>query len=290
MKLYLFSILMFLFSYQLYSQGTAVAKDSSTQIDTTALRNWIPSGNTGINLSQVSLTNWSQGGENSIIWSVFLNFGLTKEFDKWSLKNKFRFVFGMTKAGDAEFRNNENEIFLETVATYKLSWAIDPYISNSIRTVITDAYDYKTTPSTQIATFFDPAYITQSIGFAYDKVKGLNTRLGIAFQETFANRYTQYTKTPEDSNATFKFETGIESVTSLEVDLATNLHYSSRFRLFGRFDPIDVWDVRFDNTITAKITKYINVNFTALLVHEISQTRRTQIKQGLQIGFAYNLF
>ena len=258
--------------------------------DSAVVNSWKPTAVTGLNVSQVSFTNWSQGGENNITWSIFLNLGLSKDFDNWMLNNNFKLAYGMTKNGEADFRSNENELFLESVLAYKLSWAIDPYMSNTIRTVITDGYNYKTTPETQISTFFDPGYITQAIGFAFDKVKGLNSRLGLAFQETFTNKFLQYTAVGQDSSKNFKFETGIESVTSYECHLADNMKYAGRFRLFGRFDKLDVWDVRFDNTVTAKISKYFNVNFTALIVHEISQTRKTQIKQGLQLGIVYNIF
>lgn len=258
--------------------------------DSTTKRNWTPKGNVGINVSQLYFENWVQGGQESISWSIFLNLELIKDFENWTLKNKMKLAFGMTKAGESEFRNNENELFIETVASYKLAWAVDPFLSNTIRSVLVDSYNYKTTPESKIATFFDPGYITQSIGFAYDKLKGLNTRLGLAFQETFTNRFRQYSAKPNDSSATFKFETGIETVTAYDTDLDTNLHYAGRFRLFGRFDKLDVWDVRFDNTITAKITKYINVNLTVLVIHEISQSKKTQLKEGLQLGFAYNLF
>ena len=268
----------------------AIALLNANAQDSTKANSWKPTAVTGLNVSQVSFTNWSQGGENNITWSIFLNLGLSKDFDKWMLKNNFKLAFGMSKTGESDFRNNENELFLESVLAYKLSWAIDPYFSNTIRTVITDGYNYKTTPETQISTFFDPGYITQAIGFAFDKVKGLNSRLGLAFQETFTNEFNQYTAVASDSTKNFKFETGIESVTSYECNLADNMKYAGRFRLFGRFDKLDVWDVRFDNTITAKISKYFNVNFTALIVHEISQTRKTQIKQGLQLGVVYNIF
>ncbi len=34
---------------------------------------WTPKGVVGINLSQVSFSNWSQGGENTILFSHFLD-------------------------------------------------------------------------------------------------------------------------------------------------------------------------------------------------------------------------
>jgi hypothetical protein len=47
---------------------------------------------------------------------------------------------------------------------------------------------------------------------------------------------------------------------------------------------------RRDNTLTAKVNNYINVNFNFLLIREIGQTRKTQLKEALQLGLTYNLF
>jgi hypothetical protein len=66
--------------------------------------------------------------------------------------------------------------------------------------------------------------------------------------------------------------------------------YYSFLRLFSRFNSLDVWDVRWENLITAKINDYFNVNFNMVLLHEISQTRKTQFKEALQLGFSYSLF
>jgi hypothetical protein len=101
-----------------------------------------------------------------------------------------------------------------------------------------------------------------------------------------------YSDDPEtlDEVEKFKFETGLESVTGAKYNFMENMQYSSFLRLFTRFDMIDVWDVRWDNTITAKVNDYINVNIAVVLIHEISQTRKTQLKEALQIGVVYALF
>lgn len=145
----------------------------------------------------------------------------------------------------------------------------------------------------QIVDFFDPGYLTEAIGFTYDKNKIVTTRLGIALQQTFANKfallYTDDPATPAEIEK-FKLDTGIESVTDVKYEFLPNMTYDSFLRLFTRFNSLDVWDVRWNNIITAKINDYINVNFTVTVVHEISQTRRTQVREALQLGFSYTLF
>jgi hypothetical protein len=259
--------------------------------DTLKTEGWVPSAVTGLNINQVAFSNWSQGGENSLAFTIFGNVGYDYFSSEWKLVNSLKIAYGRTKLGDSDFRTNDNEIYLENVLSYDIGWSIDPYFSNTLRTVVSKGYDYSEEPFVQIADFFDPGYLTQSLGFEYTRDKKFITRLGFAVQETFTNRFTQYSDDPEtDEVETFKLETGIESVTETELTLAQNLLFGSKLRLFTRFDDIDVWDVRWDNLITAKVNDFVNVNLNVLLIYEKSQSLRTQIKEALQLGITYRLY
>lgn len=274
-------LLFFLFSTNLFSQTDSLPKS-----------NWSTSVVTGLNISQIALSNWTQGGDNALAWTFFGKTDVIYSFNPWTLKNNLKLAFGRTKLGSAEFRTNDNEIYLESVLTYDLGWALNPYFSNTVRTVLGAGYNYTQTPAIQTSKFFDPGYITQSLGFIYKKDNLFSSRLGIALQETFANQFAKlYVDDPKtiDKIERFKLETGIESVTEGSYSLAENLLASSKLRLFSRFNSLDVWDVRWDNTITAQINKYINTNLNVLMIYEKSQSLRTQIKEALQLGITYSI-
>ncbi|MGE5363288.1 MAG: DUF3078 domain-containing protein [Bacteroidota bacterium] len=285
MKSFLLSafLLLFIISSLLHTQTTAP--------DSTMFR-WIPKGSAGINVSQVSFNNWTQGGDNSITWSGTGNISLVYKTPGWRSENMLKIAYGRSKIGDDSYRTNENEIYLENIFSYGIGWAIDPFISNTVRSTISRGYDYKKDPAVQTADFFDPGYITQSLGFTYNKLTGFTTRMGLGFQEVVTNRFRQYSDDPDtkDKTEAFKFETGVESVTDGEVTLDDNVLFKSKLRLFTRFNHFDVWDVRWDNTITAQVNKYINVQFNVLTVYEKIQSPRTQLKEGLQLGLIYTLF
>lgn len=253
--------------------------------------NWSISGVAGINISQVAFSNWTQGGENSLSYTLFGNFGLNYAKEAWKLTNSLKLSFGRTKLGKGDFRTNDNELYMESVLSYNVGWIVDPFASNIIKTVITDGFDYGSIPFIQNAAFFDPGYVTQAFGFTYNSNVNFKSRLGLAFQEVFVSEFSKYTDDPTTSEIeTFKFETGIESVTEVKFTIADNLLYQSYLRLFGRFEDIKVWDVRWDNTITAKINSFLNVNLNVLVIYEKIQSPKTQLKEALQIGFTYNLF
>jgi len=254
---------------------------------------WNMSGNVGVNLSQTAFSNWAQGGSNSLAYSIFTNMeGVYFSFP-WKWHNRLNVTYGRTKLQDVGYRTTDNDIYFSNVASRNIGWAVDPNISVTFRSAITKGYNYNVEPVVQIVDFFDPGYLTEAIGFTYDKNKIVTTRLGIALQQTFANKFALlYTDNPATSAEIekFKLDTGIESVTDIKYEFLTNMTYNSFLRLFTRFNSLDVWDVRWNNIITAKINDYINVNFTVTVVHEISQTRRTQVREALQLGFSYTLF
>ncbi|MFA3783265.1 DUF3078 domain-containing protein [Melioribacteraceae bacterium 4301-Me] len=253
---------------------------------------WIPSLTTGINISQIAFSNWAKGGDNSISWTILTNFTLTKHWSSWTLRSNLKAVYGRSKIGSNTYKTTNNDFYWEKVLSYNVGWSVDPYLSNTIRTQISKGYDYKINPNgIQISDFWDPGYVTQSIGFTYDRLKNFKTRLGIAFQETFTKKFKQYSDNPNtaDEIESFKFETGVESASDLQLKLDTNLIWDSKFRLFTRFERLNVWDVLWDNTITAKINSWLNVNFTYTVLYEKSQSTRTQIKEALQLGFTYTI-
>jgi hypothetical protein len=274
------TLLLFIFlTFYVYSQQDSVKLDA-----------WIPTAAVGLNVSQLALSNWTQGGENSITYTFNGTGGLVYKSTGWTFKNNLKFAYGKTKLGGADFRTNDNELYLESVISKNINWPVDPYFSNTVRTPLGVGYTYGTNPPTEIAAFFDPGYLSQSVGFTYQKEKGFDTRLGIAVQETFTRNNTQFSDDPETAKIEkFKAETGIESVTNGEYVFAENLLLKSSLRLFSRFKTMDVWDIRWDNSIIAKINDYLNTSLSYLLIYQKDQSVKTQMKEGLQLGLHYTI-
>lgn len=264
---------------------------TSGQVPDSLKNKWIPSFVIGLGINQIAFTNWVKGGENSVAWTLLGDLHYDYNGNLWTFKNSIKATYGRSKIGSGTYKTTDNDLYIENVAVYDLKWAVSPFLSNSIRSQIASGYDYKVSPAVEIANFFDPGYITQTLGFTYDKYPNIITRLGIGLQEVFTNKFRQYTDDPTtlDNIESFRFETGFESVTDVDYKLAENIAYKSKIRFFTQFKSLDVWDIRFDNIIVAKVTKYISVNFSYLVVYEKAQSPYTQVKEGLQIGVVYNL-
>ena len=260
------------------------------QQDTIILYKWVPKAVAGLNLSQISLSNWTQGGEDALSWTLFSNGSLYYRSELWHFKNDLKIAYGRTKLGSSNYRTNDNELYLESVVSRDIGWIIDPYFSNTVRTALASGFNYETDPAIEIANFFDPGYLTQSLGFTYDKTPGFSTRLGFAVQEIITNKFNFYSDDISTSEIEkIKVETGVESVTTAEYTVMENVLLKSKLRLFSRFESFDVWDVRWDNAVASQVNKYITVSFAFLLIYEEAQIQKTQIKEALQIGIVFTI-
>ncbi len=271
-------------NYPKSSAKNAKLKNDSSRV-------WIPTMVTGLNISQIAFSNWTQRGSNAFTWTVTGKVGLDYKSDGWLLRNRAKAAYGRTKLGGQGYITNDNELFLENVLSYSAGWATDPFFSNTVITTLTKGYNYNSGTPILIADFFDPGYVTQSLGFSYGKLKFVATRLGLATQEVFANKHREYTDNPKtpDKVEAFKLETGFESVSQTKVHVADNILLTSGVRLFTRFENLTVWDVRWDNVIAAKVNSFINVNFNYQLVYQQDQSTTTQMKEGLQLGVVYTV-
>lgn len=260
--------------------------------DEKKVEGWTPSGVVSLNLSQVSLSNWTQGGQNTISWTLIGDFGAKYISGPYTFTTNLKTSFGRTKLGSDEYQTTDNELFWDQVLEYNFGSPIELYMSNTIRTVVANGFDYSGAIPVQISSFWDPGYLIQALGGAYKHIPGLELRLGFGFKETFADKFfAKYTDDPETiEEEKFKLRTGIDFAAVGKWNLKENIQYKTQLNLFGRFKEIDVWDVRWDNTITAKLSEIFNVNLNVLVIFDKDQSHKTQIKEALQIGISYSIF
>jgi opacity protein-like surface antigen len=258
------------------------------QKDTT----WKHTGVASLSATQVAFTDWAQGGENAIAWTVRLEGKSEMTLPLWIWTNNYKFAYGQAKLGDKSIRKTDDQIDLGSVLTYKTGWPVNPYAAATLKTQFTEGYTYDANDNrTAVSTFFDPAYLVQSVGFEYKPSPVIKTRFGAALREVITSTYTSYADDPK-TTAIEKTKTagGVESVTDLELKLDDNLLFTSHLELFDPIDHLDQVIVRSDNMLTAKVSKYIVVSLNLVLVNDVQVTPRTQVKQMLALGINYSIF
>lgn len=246
---------------------------------------------TGVNLTQVSFKDWVQGGENALSYTLWFGATSVQEKEKTHWVNTLKLAFGQSRLGSQGLRKTDDEIYFETLLIYKLGVYINPYAAGTFRTQFASGYKYDDLGTkTAVSKIFDPAYLTQSVGAAYQPIPEVTTRLGVAIREVLTGDFPRYADDPQTLEVEkTKVEGGIESVTDAEWKFAENMKFTSKLALFAPFKTLDEIILRNDNTITAKVNEYVNVSFNVQFIHDVTVTRRTQVKEVLAIGISYTL-
>jgi hypothetical protein len=244
-----------------------------------------------LNLTQASFDNWSGGGENSLAWQFkfFGKFMNEQTTYNWTTTSKIE--YGQTKLGDLESRKSIDEIRLESVYTRKMKLYVNPYLAVTGETQITKGYQYSETSKTAFSDYFDPAYFTESAGIGYSHKNQIKTRLGAALKQTITRNFpAPYADDPDTKNKIekTKVELGAESVSDYTQKLAENMVFTSKLELFSNLKALNEVDVRWDNILTAEISKYVNVNLNFKLFYDRDISVKRQLKQSLALGLTYS--
>jgi hypothetical protein len=241
-----------------------------------------------LNLTEVTFDNWSEGGESTVAWQLTG----ASEFDyrqpRYSWTNSMRLAYGRTKLGNSDSRKSIDEIRLESVLTGRATRWVNPFVSVIALTQFSTGYKYQDSTRTATSAFFDPAYITESLGLAYQPSKWFVTRLGAAAKETFTNHYNIYADNPATPKVEKnKVEGGITSESGLNAKFQNNVLLTSRLDLFSDLKAFRRIDVNWQSTLTVQISKYVNVNLDVRLLYDSNVSPRRQLKQSLAVGLTY---
>lgn len=261
----------------------------STQLADTSV--WKHTMIINANITQISFTDWAQGGENSLAYALFLEGKSTYAVDRIDWVNSYKFGYGQAKLGSQSIRKTDDKIDLESVLTYKMGTYINPYASATLKTQFAEGVTYDAAGvATRVSNFFDPAYLTQAIGVGYQPIPEVKTRLGAALREVITKSYVGYSDDPSTSKIEkVKTEGGAESVTEVGWTMMENIVLNAKLEIFAPLKTLSRMTVRSDNTLSAKVNKYLSVNFNVQLINDPSVQARTQVKQTLALGFSYSL-
>lgn len=249
-------------------------------------------GSVSFSFAQSASANWQQGEEDYFALKFALNSRKQISAGPVLLRTNIITALGANYKDDSipenALRVGDNDMFGELVVVYPVRWIMDPYISGSFRTSITESFQYFFLPRTRVASLWDPVTSQQGAGFTY-MVMGqsgmFNTRLGVSLQQIRARYQTQMSDdymTPEIEQ--YKSQSGIEFVNEGTLRQDSTLTYTGRLSLFGSFQELGVWSVRWENETRFRLWKFFGLTWTFNVLHDIKQTRRTQFKQAIMLG------
>jgi hypothetical protein len=269
---------------------------------------WEKSLDLGLTATQSSYSDsWVGGEAGNVSWTANVNGIFQKQLTPvFNLKNTVKLAFGQTHSQDKDTKQwakptkSTDKIDLESLGLFDIKSFLTPYVALRFESQFLDASvsDHKR--------YVNPMLITQSAGLArhlWQKDKNdILTRLGFAFKENI-NRALQL---PDSSNTKAEVATdgGIESVTDLKMVLSDKMSYIGKLSLykalfyskkndFKGLPEQDYWksiDVNWENSVTASISKYVQVIFYVQWMYDKQISKIGRLKQTLSLGLTYKLF
>jgi len=198
---------------------------------------------------------------------------------------------------------NENLIYVNDIEVYRPFLArsgqqeglsfINPYMVNDIlfsaggfdakygdklSSVLDITYSEATTPNEVNGSFTASllgaaAHVEQNVSSRFNYITGIRYRTNSYLLGALDTK-GEYKPTFVDYQGMFNFL----------------LNEKTKLSLFGRFEDFAWWDVYWDNTLTAKVNSWLNVNLSVTVVYNRIETVKTQMKEALQIGLTYTIF
>lgn len=251
--------------------------------DSTDVKLWKKGGAVAVNFSQVSLTNWAAGGQNSIsvnsILNAFANYRKGKNY--WD--NLLDMGYGVVRQGNNGWQKSDDKIELNTKFGRDLHSKWSYMAQLNFRTQFVAGYNYPN-DSIQISNFMAPGYILISTGFDYKPSDKFSLALApVAGRVTVVNDQTladagafgvekaQYDangiKTADGKMARYEFGASLTMLHKAEI--MKNVSYQNKLQLFTNYlDRPQNVDINWEMLFNAKINKYLSANLLFNLIYD----------------------
>jgi hypothetical protein len=269
--------------------------------DTTDIKGpWSTKGMSSINFSQVSLTNWSQGGESSYAINALTAFSMDYKREKISWTNSFDAGYGIQKAG--EKRAGKTDDHLEIVSRYGYQTSRVWFLSGivNLKTQFTKGYKTTDTDRIMISDFMSPGYIQLSIGMEYkpdDKFFVALSPVGGKITIVANDSLSAVGSFGVDPGKTMRTEFGGAVKVGVNREIMENVTFTSTLDLFSNYfnNPQNI-DISWRAMINMKINEFLSANISTHLLYDddigytddegMNHGPRIQFKELLGVGFS----
>lgn len=305
-------VLLSIFAFAAVYNGTAqdTKKVNSTilaRADEKKADGWDKGGTVSLNFSQVALSNWAGGGQNTVtgtgLVSLFANY--KKGRKAWD--NSLDLAYGLTSLDNSDFFKSDDRIELNSKYGQQMSddskWYYGALLN--FRSQFADGFA-AVGDTNPISKFMSPGYLTFALGFDYKPNNAFTVFLSpLSSKVTFVmdDQLSSVGAYGVDTNANVRFELGGLIQAKYQKDILKNVNLKSQLTLFSNYlDNPDHIDVFWETLLSMKVNKYITASISTTLIydHDIlididrdndgvneSQGRRIQFKEALNVGFSY---
>lgn len=259
-----------------------------------SIKNWTIDGQNTIMLNQASFSNWVGGGANNVGWIAGSNYALTYKKDNDLWENTVVLGYGQNNTQGTGYRKTQDVLNLSSNYGRKISndWYASAGIS--LQSQFAPGYNDGNNPNAnKISNFMAPGYIISGVGFTYKPddnftatLRPANMRLTLVLDKDLQKKGNFGLK---HDGASSLFQFGFLGTASYKVQLMENINLTNIGSVFSNYlDHPERLVLGYSANLNMKINKYISSVITLDLLYDHNQIKKTQLKQTLGVGFAYN--
>ena len=262
---------------------------------------WTHSGLTGVNFSQTSFTNWSEGGENSIAGNVYFNASMNYNKGKVSWTNDLDANYGLYHTTENGLRKNVDKLNFASKFGHQITEKVYYAALLDFKTQMANGFQYKTDGKDLISKFWTPAYLNVSVGIDYKPNANIAIyyspvagKLTMVADTLFSERYgiDAGVKVRPQLGSTVKATANYDNLMNGKLTLKSTLDLFTAYDdSFGNID------VNWDLLLGLNVSKLITVTFQSSLKYDDDikyidedggiHGARVQFKEILGVGLSY---
>jgi len=232
---------------------------------------WITENNLTIAFSQVSLTNWAAGGQNSISVNGRFNGFYNYKKERLAWDNQIDLGYGLLKQGKTIWQKTDDRFELLSKVGYGFSQTLSGAALASFKTQFTPGYS-KPEGGVRISDLLSPGYFLGAIGIDFKKgdnftlfVSPVTTKMTFVIDDSLSLVGAFGVVRGEN----FRAELGGYIRTMFKHNLMENVSFQTNIDLFSNYlkDPQFV-DVSWEVLVLMKINKYLSANLNTHLIYD----------------------
>ncbi|EMR03411.1 DUF3078 domain-containing protein [Cesiribacter andamanensis] len=282
----------------LLSLGTAAQTTEADPPAASPAPAWTTGGSTGLNFSQVKLSNWAGGGESSISIASLLKLEANYKKGPSLWENRANIAYGLIRQGDREqSRFRKTDDILELRSQYNRSikdTTLYMTLLADFRTQMGPGYEYgeaagETTRS-KISEFMAPGFLLTSLGATY--------KIPERFTLTVSPVTGKFTFVQDpvlsaagafgvEAGERMRSEFGASLVSNYKRELLTNVDFNTSLLLFANYETLSRVDVNWEATLMMKVNRYINTTIATQLIYDHDVLQKTQFRNVINVGFLF---
>ena len=260
-----------------------------------SIKAWSVVGQNTLMLNQSAFSNWVAGGANNLGWQAGINYNLTYEKDKDLWENIVILGYGMNNTQGVGNRKTQDVINLSTNYGRKISGDWYTSVGAGLISQFAPGYADGNNPEAEkISNFMSPGYVNVGAGFTYKPsdnftmtLRPANARFTFVMDKDLQWAGNYGLKSDGDS---MLFQFGFLGTAQYKVKLMENITLQNNASVFSNYlDHPERLVLSYAGILNLKVNRYISTNVTLDLLYDHNQIKKTQLKQTLGIGFAYNV-